>query len=581
MINYDVKKFQEPAKIKVGKKEALMIANGDERRAANLEGWAGQKAMEEQLTRAFAREGWKLTRAHDEDPAMGHGFIETQAMGDEIFDRIPPRAVLVVAESVWQYSNMVAYRLWEHKGPILIASNFDGSAPGLVGALGLEACLTKHKYGRDQAGHSMLWSSEEFTDAASVKNLRTFLKTGRIRYDVSHARPLGRIDLKKFKEAVELGTSLGRFLRKKRARLGVFDPLCMGMLNAALDEELLVGTGISIRRLNQSDLYAEMQTVPKERAFAYIRKLEEWGMAVDRGDDFKTKVTDGQLIEQGQMYESLVKYAYREKLAGLGIPYQLGLARLCAASDLPEAMLNSSRRPPVVFEGRTLFEGEPVMCANEADMGCGVDQIMSKMILQGMNLGPETTQHDVRWGDRYRGKYAGREVMVDAFIWVFELSGNTPAEHVRGGWAGITAVRQPHMYFQKGGASTKGVCKPGEIVWSRVYVDEGVLSMDIGRGGVVELPAGETERRWKATTEEWPIMHAVLYGVSRDALMAKHKSNHVTVHYAPDAATANQAMFAKAAMAREMGMKVFVCGKYDVKDSVDDKLARGKAIVEK
>ena len=221
------------------------------------------------------------------------------------------------------------------------------------------------------------------------------------------------------------------------------------------------------------------------------------------------------------------------------------------------------------------------MCANEADMGCGVDQIMSKMILQSMILGPETTQHDVRWGERYRGKYAGRDLEIDAFIWVFELSGNTPAEHVKGGWAGVTAVRQPHMYFQKGGASTKGVCKPGEIVWSRVYVKEGVLSMDIGRGGVVELPAEETERRWKATTPEWPIMHAVLYGVSRDALMAKHKSNHITVHYAPDAATANQAMFAKAAMAREMGMKVFVCGKYDVRDSVSDKLARGKAIVEK
>jgi hypothetical protein len=578
MTQFDVKRFAEPVKIEVGKKEAVMIANGDERRAANLDCWKGQKAMERQLTQAFEKEGWKLIRAHEFDPAMGHGFIETQAMGDEIFDRIPSDAILIVAEAVWQYSNMVAYRLWEHKGPILIASNFDGSAPGLVGALGLEACLTKHKYGRNQKGHSMLWSSEEFKDQASIKNLQTFLKTGKIVYDVSHAKALKDVDLSKFNDSVEFGKFLGRFLKQKRARLGVFDPLCMGMLNAAFDEDVLVGTGVSIRRLNQSDLYAEMQAVPKDRAFQYIKKLEEWGMKVDRGDDFKTKVTDSQLTEQGQMYEALVKYAFKEKLMCVGIPYQLGLAKLCAASDLPEAMLNSTQRPAVIYGGKTMFAGEPVMCANEGDMGCGVDQIMSKMILQGMNISPETTQHDVRWGERYKGKYAGKNLDIDAFIWVFELSGNTPAEHVQGGWAGITAVRQPHMFFQKGGASTKGVCKPGEIVWSRIYLNEGVLSMDLGRGGVVALPDRETQRRWKATTAEWPIMHAILYGVSRDQLMAKHKSNHITVHYVPDAETGNNALFAKAAMAREMGMQVYICGSYGIEDSIGHKIASGAAI---
>jgi L-fucose isomerase-like protein len=580
MATFDRKRFQAPDVMKVEPKEAVMIVNGDERRSANLVCWEGQQAMERQLTQAFEKAGWKLTRAHAFDPKMGHGFIETQAQGDEVFDRIAQDAVLVVAEAVWQYSNMVAYRLWEHKGPILIASNFDGAYPGLVGALGLEACLTKHKYGPGQKGHFMLWSSEEFKDEVSRKHLQEFLTTGKIVYDTSHARPLEAVDASAYKDAMAFGTFLGQFLKKKRARLGVFDPLCMGMLNAAFDEEALVGTGISIRRLNQSDLYAEMQTIPKDRGLAHVKKLEQWGMKVDRGDDFETKVTDAQLAEQGQMYEALARYAWREGLMDVGIPYQLGLARLCAASDLTESMLNSSQRPPVEYEGKILFEGEPIMCANEGDMGCGVDQIMSKMILQGMAISPETTQHDVRWGDRYKGKYAGKDVSIDAFIWVYELSGNTPAEHAVGGWSGITAVRQPHMFFQKGGASTKCVCKPGEIVWSRVYIDQGVLSMDIGRGGVVELPDEETRRRWKLTTEEWPIMHAITYGVSRDHLMAKHKSNHITIHYGPDAKTANEAMFAKAAMAREMGMKVNVCGNYAIADSIEFKLAKGKAIVE-
>ena len=106
----------------------------------------------------------------------------------------------------------------------------------------------------------------------------------------------------------------------------------------------------------------------------------------------------------------------------------------------------------------------------------------------------------------------------------------------------------------------KGVSKPGEIVWSRVFVEGGKLKVDIGRARAVALPQAETERRWQMTTPQWPIMHCVLYGVTRDQLMARHKSNHVQVAYAPDAAAANLAMAAKASMFREMGLEVSVCG---------------------
>ena len=586
MVVYDRSIFRAPETIKVGQNEAILLANGDERNSANRVCWPEQQNLEKQLGEAFGREGWKLTRAHPNDPIKGHGFIESQSQGDAVFDRIPTDAPVVVAEAVWQYSNQLAYSLWEHKGPILIASNFDGTWPGLVGAAGLEACLTKHKYSPDQKGHSFLWSSQEFKDPDSQQRLRQFLTEGGITYDTGHARPLGEVDTRQYADAVEFGRYLGQHMRKQRARLGVFDPLCMGMLNAAFDEEVLVDTGISVRRLNQSDLYAEMQEVPPERGLRYAQQLERWGMRVDRPKDpntkfSKTKVTDGQLAEQGQAYEGMVRIAYREGLDGVGLPYQLGLARLCAASDLmPEGTMNSTRRPAVRYKGMTLFKGEPVMCANEADMGCGVDQIMSKHVLQGMHLPPETTQHDLRWGDQYKGKHRDRpDIDVDAFAWVFELSGNTPAEHVEGGWGGVTAVRQPYMYFKKGGAAMKAICKPGETVWSRVYIDQGELCMDIGRGGVLALPPEETERRWKATTEQWPIMHALTYGVTRDQMMAKHKSNHITVRYAPDAGSANEVMFALAGMASEMGMKVNICGSYRAEDSIQYRLAHGMPIV--
>jgi hypothetical protein len=62
------------------------------------------------------------------------------------------------------------------------------------------------------------------------------------------------------------------------------------------------------------------------------------------------------------------------------------------------------------------------------------------------------------------------------------------------------------------------------------------------------------------TTPQWPIMHAVTYGVSRDQMMAKHKSNHIQVAYAHNADAADQCLMAKAAMAAALGMQVNVCG---------------------
>ena len=116
------------------------------------------------------------------------------------------------------------------------------------------------------------------------------------------------------------------------------------------------------------------------------------------------------------------------------------------------------------------------------------------------------------------------------------------------------------MYFPSGGSTLRGISKPGEIVWSRIYVQDEALHMDIGRGCVVDLPREETERRWQLTTPQWPIMSAVTYGVSRDQLMAKHQANHVQVAYANDSKAADECMFAKAAMARALGMQVNVCG---------------------
>ena len=166
----------------------------------------------------------------------------------------------------------------------------------------------------------------------------------------------------------------------------------------------------------------------------------------------------------------------------------------------------------------------------------------------------ENTLHDIRWGENFKDQN------INDFVWVFLISGAAPPAHFIDGYAGASSERQPAMYFRLGGGSLKGISKPGFIVWSRVYVCEGKLHCDLGVGEVVALPNAETQRRWNETTPEWPIMHAVLKGISRDQMMARHKANHIQVVYANYEASAHEACRIKAAALDELGIIVHFCG---------------------
>src|SRR5436190_4224245 len=128
---------------KLKRKQVQLIANGDLRLRANQVCWPAQKAMEEQLGRAVAAAGFELVRAHPEKPQQQHGFIGSQKEGIEVFRNVDPKAPLIVAEAVWQYSHHILHGLISHKGPICTIANWSGQWPGLVGMLNLNGSLTK------------------------------------------------------------------------------------------------------------------------------------------------------------------------------------------------------------------------------------------------------------------------------------------------------------------------------------------------------------------------------------------------------------------------------------------------------
>ena len=256
------------------------------------------------------------------------------------------------------------------------------------------------------------------------------------------------------------------------------------------------------------------------------------------------------------MYIAAVRIAHEFGCDAIGIQYQQGLKDMTPASDLVEGLLNNPVRPPVYHAqtGDELFAGQALPHFNEVDEGAAVDALATNHIWSAMGFDPSTTLHDVRWGEHYTGQG------IDDYVWVFLISGAAPASHFIGGYSGASSERQAPMYFRLGGGTLKGISKPGEIVWSRVYVMDHALHADLGRATVVELPLEETQRRWRLSSPQWPIMHAVLHGVTRDQMMARHKANHLNVAYAPNAADANRALAAKAAMFAAMGLQVHLCG---------------------
>lgn len=528
-------------------KQVLLVCSGDLRPSANLKCWPMQQKMEENLALALGQYDWSVERAHAYNEEKGHGFIDYQHVGVKVFREMDKTRPLIVAESVWQYSHHVLAGLIAHQGPVLVVANWDGTYPGLVGALNLTGSLTKA--GVD---YSFLWS-RDFTDDFFRTGLQQWLETGKVTHDYSHVSRFnpGSVSGDDRKLAADFA---GRILND-RVIMGVFDEGCMGMFNAIVPDALIHRLGIFKERLSQSTLYAKMLTVTDAEAEAVLDWLLERGMHFEWGTDPVNDLTREHTLEQCKMYIAALRLAAEFGCDTIGIQYQQGLKDLTAASDLVEGLLNNTSRPPVYDEkGHELYAGAALPHFNEVDECAGIDGYVTYHLWRELGLDGDNTLHDLRYGENFT--VDGRE----EFVWVFLISGAVPASHFEGGYAGAKSLRQPPMFFKKGGGTLCGVSRPGKIVWSRVYIENDELWCDIGTGRAVELPEEETQRRWKMTDPQWPVMHGVLDGVSRDQVMAKHKANHIQVVYVDGDFDVRRAAEIKAATLESLGIKVNFCG---------------------
>ena len=459
------------------RKKVLLAASGDLRQSANEVCWPAQEAMERQVVAALNAFDVEVERAHPYDPVRKHGFIASQKEGLEIFSKIDSGTPIVVAEAVWQYTNHVLPGLVGHRAPILTVANWSGQWPGLVGMLNLNGSLAK-------AGvpYSTLWS-ETFTDEPFKTKLNQWLQAGHVTHDLSHVHPFVPGSAPDKARAVAADVASG--FRRKKAIMGVFDEGCMGMYNAIIPDELLFPLGVFKERLSQSALYAASREVSDADARAVYDWLVKKGMTFHFGKDPETELTLDQVLGQCRMYIAAARIAETFGCDAIGIQYQQGMKDLMPASDLAEGMLNNDDRPPAkTADGRVIRDGQAIVHFNEVDECAGLDALFTNRVHRALGQPVETTLHDIRWGD------ADKSGTTKDYVWVLEISGAAPPAHHIGGWAGTDSLRQPPMYFRLGGGTVRGIAKPGPIVWSRIFVEQGKLKMDLGRAHVVRTAEG-------------------------------------------------------------------------------------------
>jgi len=405
--------------------------------------------------------------------------------------------------------------------PLLLASNFSGTWPGLVGLLNTGACLAS--VGRD---FSRIWTSAaDWTlDASFMARLDEWCRTGRIIY------PHEAIKLNPSASSIaqRLADTIAADLRRRRVLALMLGDTSMGMINGYFGPRLLNPIGFTEHKVDQAWIIDRGRSIAPSRIDSAFNFVRENGVTFHFGaagaEDFSEHATREQLRD----YLTVLDLVREFKADCLGWQYQLGLINLRPPSDFSEGLFNSACRPE--------SNRDTIVCSTEADQGNLVPMELMKRVLKAKGLHQAVMFHDVRWG----GEHDGR------FVWVLLNSGSCGAyafNHDPDTLRGVHSYRQPAGYFPVPGGTFAGESLPGKITWARAWIapsngasnsvlspQSSVLHMDLGLGEVLRLPPEKRDAWWNGATRQWPFMAADL-GVSQETIMAHYMSNHVAVAY--------------------------------------------------
>jgi L-fucose isomerase-like protein len=480
-------------------KKVAVFWPGDYRDKPNE--WALPQSREatEQLCGALRKLG--------RDPYVVEGYLQRP---DDAIRKLGPIDDPMVGLFVhWTYAPHTVDGVVGKDNPLLLASNFSGTWPGLVALLNTGASL--ESVGR-HASRAWTEAKDWTADAAFMERLDEWCSTGRIAYHEAEIHGAAAVS----REAIRVADAVHEGIRRKRPLALMLGDTSMGMINGYFGPRILYRLGFSEHKVDQAWLIERSRGIDPRRVEEAFRFVTERGVQFHWGEADAEDFTPEATREQLKGYLAVLDLLDEFQADCLGWQYQLGLLKLLPPSDFAEGLLNSHARP----EG----DGHVVITSTEADQGNLIPMELMKRVLEAKGEPGAVMFHDVRWGAEHDGR----------FLWVLLNSGSCGAyafnEDVTS-LEGVHSYRQPAGYFPVPGGTFAGVSRPGPITWARAWLDrDGGVVMDLGRGESVELPESVRESWWRGTTRQWPFMAADL-GCSMETIMAHYMSNHVAVAY--------------------------------------------------
>lgn len=491
---------------------------GDARQKPNELALPNVEAASQQLERALKRLG--------REPYRVEGFMSKPHHAIEKLFPIDDPVVGLFAH--WVYGPHTTEGVVGKDNPLLLASNFSGQWPGLVGLLNTGACLLS--LNRE---HSRIWTTAQdwSLDATFMARLDQWCSTGKIKYPergIAYHAPISP-------DAAARASRVAAAIRKRHPLILMLGDTSMGMINGYFGPRLLGRHGFAEHKVDQAWILDRGRGIESRRIDAAFDFVKARGVTFHWGENGDTDFDEAATREQLRDYLAVSDLVREYGADCLGWQYQLGLIPLRPPSDFAEGLFNSSCRPE--------SNGDTIACATEADQGNVLPMEMLKRLLKDKGLHQAVLFHDVRWGAEHDGR----------FLWVLLNSGSSGAyafNHDPNTLQGVHSYRQPALYFPTAGGTFAGESLPGPITWARAYIKDDALWMDVGRGEVVRLPPEKRDAWWNGTTRQWPLMAADL-GVDRDTLMAHYQSNHVAVAY-------GELFGEMVALSQELGFRVRV-----------------------
>ena len=439
-------------------------------------------------------------------PYLVKGFITKP---HEAIEKLGPIYDPIVGIFVhWTYGPHTVDGVVNKDNPLLLASNFSGTWPGLVALLNTGACL--ESVGRK---FSRIWTaSKKWTsDRVFMERLDEWCTTGAIKYpedELYYSVPVSE-------KATKIANEVLKEIRSRTILALMLGDTSMGMINGYFGARMLPKIGFSEHKVDQAWLIDRVKYIKQERVEKAFKFVLDKGMKFHWREKGAEDFTEEATKEQLKMYFAVLDLVKEFKADCVGWQYQLGLIPLMPPSDFCEGLLNATCRPE--------SNGDVITTATEGDQGNLVPMELMKRILHKKKLHPTTALHDVRWGDAIGGR----------FLWVMNNSGSAgPYFYNKDGNSlkGAHSYRQAKQYFPIPGGTCTGESLPGEITWARAYIKNDELWMDIGKGESVKLPPKERDHLWESTTRVWPFMAADLK-VSQQTIMAHYMSNHIAIAF--------------------------------------------------